>query len=123
MEADNEAVEAISEILARVAPGGVSVEPGFDLVEDGLGARIDPNRPSTIRAYVPARDQAAADRAVTTVTEALGHLQAFGLRPIGDLQTTVVDEADWAEAWKVHFHVLRLGRRLVIKPSWRRHAR
>jgi ribosomal protein L11 methyltransferase len=123
VEADNEAVEAVSEILARVAPGGVSVEPGFDLVEDGLGARIDPNRPATIRAYVPARDQAAADRAVATVTDALGHLQAFGLRPIGDLRTTVVDEADWAEAWKVHFHVLRLGRRLVIKPSWRRHAR
>jgi ribosomal protein L11 methyltransferase len=58
---------------------------------------------------------------VATVTEALGHLQAFGLRPIGDLRTSVVDEADWAEAWKAHFHVIRLGRRLVIKPSWRRH--
>jgi ribosomal protein L11 methyltransferase len=123
VEADTEAVEAVSEILARVAPAGISVEPGFDLVEDGLGARIDANRPATIRAYVPARDQAAADRAVATVTDALGHLQAFGLRPIGDLRTTVVDEANWAEAWKVHFHVLRIGRRLVIKPSWRRHAR
>ena len=44
MDADTEAVDAVSEILARVAPGGVSVEPGFELVEDGLGARIDPNR-------------------------------------------------------------------------------
>jgi ribosomal protein L11 methyltransferase len=123
VEADIEAVEAVSEILARVAPGGTSVEPGFDLVEDGLGARIDPARPATIRAYVPARDQAAADRAVALVTEALGHLQAFGLRPIGDLKTSVVDEADWAEAWKAHFHVLRVGRRIVIKPSWRRHRR
>ena len=51
VEADIEAVEAVSEILARVAPGGTSVEPGFDLVEDGLGARIDPSRPATIRAY------------------------------------------------------------------------
>jgi ribosomal protein L11 methyltransferase len=121
VEADIEAVEAVCEILARVAPGGTSVEPGFELVEDGLGARIDTARPATIRAYVPARDQAAADRAVALVTEALGHLQAFGLRPIGDLRTSVVDEADWAEAWKTHFHVIRLGRRLVIKPSWRRH--
>ena len=121
VEADIEAVEAVSEILARVAPGGTSVEPGFDLVEDGLGARIDPSRPATIRAYVPALDRAAADRAVAIVSEALGHLQAFGLRPIGDLRTTIVDEADWAEAWKAHFPVMRLGRRLVIKPSWRRH--
>ncbi len=123
VEADIEAVEAVSEILARVAPGGTSVEPGFDLVEDGLGARIDPARPATIRAYVPALDRAESDRAVALVTEALGHLQAFGLRPIGDLRTTIVDEADWAEAWKAHFHVLRIGRRIVIKPSWRRHHR
>ena len=121
--ADGEAVEAVTEILSRVAPGGTTVEPGFELVDEGLGARIDPNRPATIRAYVPALDQAAANRAIATVEEALGHLQAFGLRPIGDLQTSVVDEADWAEAWKAHFHVIRLGRRLVIKPSWRRHRR
>jgi ribosomal protein L11 methyltransferase len=123
VEADHEAVEAVSEILGRVAPGGTSVEPGFDLTEDGLAARIDTNRPATIRAHVPALDRAAAERAVATVTEALGHLQAFGLRPIGDLRTRLVDEADWAEAWKAHFHVLRIGRRLVIKPSWRGHRR
>ena len=34
-----------------------------------------------------------------------------------------VDEADWAEAWKAHFPVLRVGRRLVIRPTWRRHRR
>jgi ribosomal protein L11 methyltransferase len=123
VEADLEAVEAVGEILARVAPGGVSVEPGFELVDEGLGARLDPTRPATIRAYVPALDAAAAERATKTVADALGHLQAFGLRPIGDLRTRVVDEADWAEAWKEHFHVLHLGRRLVIKPSWRRHHR
>jgi ribosomal protein L11 methyltransferase len=123
VEADLEAVEAVSEILARVAPGGTSVEPGIDLVDDGLGAHIDPSRPATIRAYVPAGDAAAAARAAATVDEALGHLQAFGLRPIGELRTRVVDEAAWAEAWKSHFNVLHLGRRLVIKPSWRRHRR
>lgn len=123
VEADGEAVEAVSEILSRVAPGGTSVEPGFELVEDGLGARIDPNLPATIRAYVSALDRTAAEHAAATVSEALGHLQAFGLRPIADLRTRIVDESDWAEAWKAHFHVLRLGRRLVIKPSWRRHRR
>ena len=121
MVADVEAVEAVSEILGRVAPGGTSVEPAFELVDEGLGARIDPTRPSIVRAYVPARDPAAAERAVAEATSALGHLQAFGLRPIGELTTRVVHEADWAEAWKAHFPVLRVGRRLVIKPTWRRH--
>jgi ribosomal protein L11 methyltransferase len=123
VEVDPEAVEAVSEILSRVAPGGVSVEPGFELVDEGLGARIDPTRPATIRAHVPAFDDAEIRRATATVEEALGHLQAFGLRPIGDLQTRVVEEADWAEAWKEHFHVLHLGKRLVVKPSWRKHHR
>ncbi|HUQ44943.1 MAG TPA: 50S ribosomal protein L11 methyltransferase [Candidatus Limnocylindria bacterium] len=123
VEADSEAVEAVSEILSRVAPGGVSVEPGFELVEDGLGARIDPNRAATIRAYVPVLDAAGTRQAVATVSEALGHLQAFGLRPIGDLVTREVDEADWAEAWKDHFHVLHVGKRIVVKPSWRKHKR
>jgi ribosomal protein L11 methyltransferase len=123
VEADVEAVEAISEILGRAAPGGTSVEPGFDLVDDGLGARIDPTRPAIVRAYLPARDRAQAERVAAEVAEALGHLQAFGLRPIGELQTRLVDEADWAEAWKAHFPVLRVGRRLVIRPTWRRHHR
>ncbi len=118
VEADAEAVEAVAEILSRVAPGGVAVEPTFELVEDGLGARLDPTRPAIVRAYVPA---AQADGATVAVDAALGHLRAFGLRPIGELQTRVVDEADWAAAWRSHFPVLRIGRRIVVKPTWRRH--
>ena len=121
VEADLEAVEAVSEILGRVARGGTSVEPGFELVDEGLGARVDPARPAVVRGYVPAHDRAAADAAAAEVAEALGHLQAFGLRPIGELRTRVIHEADWAEVWKAFFPVLRVGRRLVIRPTWRRH--
>src|SRR4051794_41778634 len=60
VEADPEAVEAVSEILGRVASGGASVEPAFELVDEGLAARLDPSRPAGIRAYVPARDAGAA---------------------------------------------------------------
>jgi ribosomal protein L11 methyltransferase len=123
VEADVEAVEAVSEILGRAAPGGTSVEPAFELVDEGLGARLDPSRPAIVRAYIPARDRAAAERVAAEVAEALGHLQAFGLRPIGELQTRIVEEADWADAWKAYFPVMRVGRRLVIRPTWRRHRR
>ena len=121
VEADLEAVEAVSEILGRVASGGTSVEPAFDLVDEGLGARVDPTRPAVVRGYVPAAVPGAAEAAAAQVAEALGHLQAFDLRGIGDLQTRIVHEADWAEAWKAFFPVLRVGRRLVIRPTWRRH--
>src|SRR3954470_9734693 len=120
VEADTEAVEAVAEILSRVAPGGTTVEPAFELVEEGLAARIDARRPAIVRGYVSELGDTTA--AVRHVEEALGHLQAFGLRPIGELRTRWVDEADWAEAWKAHFPVMRIGRRIVIKPTWREHV-
>jgi ribosomal protein L11 methyltransferase len=125
VEADPEAVEAVSEILGRVASGGTTVEPAFDLVDEGLGARIDATRPAVVRGYVPAGDGsagAAADAAAAQVAEALGHLQAFGLRQIGELRTRTVQEADWADTWKAFFPVMRIGRRLVIRPTWREHT-
>lgn len=119
MEADQEAVEAVSEILGRVCAGGVSVELPFDLLDEGLSTRVDPARPAVVRGYLPGRDRTTVRGAVAAVRRELGHLQAFDLRPIGELQTSVVHESDWAEAWKSHFPVLHVGRRLVICPTWR----
>jgi ribosomal protein L11 methyltransferase len=106
--ADIEAVEAVSEILTRYAPGGTSVEPGFRLTDEGLGAVIDASKPATVRAYMSGLDPAGVRAAIAYASVALGHLQAFGLRPIGELRTRLVREADWAEAWKSHFPVLRV---------------
>ncbi len=118
---DPEAVEAVSEILSRAAPGGVSVEPSFSLVDEGLGASVDLTRPATVRAYLPARDARTARESVAQVERWLGHLQAFGLREIGELRTQVIRESDWATTWKRHVQVMRIGRRIVIRPTWRRH--
>lgn len=123
VSADHEAVEAVSEILARAAPGGTSVEPAFELVEEGLAARVDLARPAQVRAHLPVLDPAAVRLAVDRADRELGHLQAFGLRPIGEIQARLVREEDWANAWKRHFPVLRVGQRIVIRPTWRRHRR
>ena len=50
------------EILARAAPGGTSVEPAFELVEEGLAARVDLARPAMVRAHLPILDPAAVAR-------------------------------------------------------------
>jgi len=111
----------VSEILARVSPSGILVEPAFELVDEGLAAREDPSRPVVVRAYMPAADGPGARTALRDVRRSLGHLQAFGLRPIGALQTRRVTETDWLTPWRRHFPVIRVGRRIVIRPSWRRH--
>lgn len=117
--ADQEAVEQVSEILSRVCTGGVSVEAPFVVSDEGLSARVDTTRPAIVRGYVSAEDAGVVDAAIASVERDLGHLQAFGIRPIAELQTRLVHEEDWAEAWKEHFPVMRVGRRMVIQPTWR----
>jgi len=119
IEVDQEAAEAVSEILSRAASGGVSVEQPFTTEQEGLAATPILDAPVTLRAYLPAIDRTAAERAIAQTRERLGHLTVFELRPIGELQVREVHEEDWASAWKEHFPVMRLGRRIVIKPTWR----
>jgi ribosomal protein L11 methyltransferase len=121
VDADPEAVEAVSEILSRVATGGVSVEQPFTTEQEGLAAVLIDGAPAIVRGYLPALDAVAADTAVAATRERLGHLSAFGLRPIGELVVAAVHEEDWATAWKEHFPVMRIGRRIVIRPTWREH--
>ncbi len=40
------------------------------------------------------------------------------LEPLGDLIVKEVPEQDWQDSWKAHFHLLKIGSRMVIKPSW-----
>jgi ribosomal protein L11 methyltransferase len=90
-------------------------------VDEGLGAVPRPGGSAVLKAWLPAIERVAAEVAIDTVRRDLGHLQAFGLRPIGELEVRPVHEEEWATAWKSHFPVLRIGRRLVIRPTWRRH--
>lgn len=116
VEADVEAVEAVSEILGRVAAGTI-VQPAR-LVrdpDDELAVREDPSGGYAVVAHIA--DDAAASTAVEATERALWHLQAFGLREVGALQVRSVADADWAEAWKEHYVPQRVGR-LVVVPSW-----
>ena len=41
------------------------------------------------------------------------------LEPLGELAfKDLSEDEDWRENWKAHFSLLRVGRRLVIKPTW-----
>jgi hypothetical protein len=95
VEADVEAVEAVSEILGRLGRGSV-IEP-LRLVADAAdeqALRADPAAGYRVTAYVPDDMEAAA--AVDRTERALWHLQAFDLRPMSALAVTSVDDADRA---------------------------
>jgi ribosomal protein L11 methyltransferase len=113
---DNEAIEAVSEIFGRLGRGS-AVRPTRLIRDphDELSAREDPSAPYEITVHLP--DDAAAPAAVEATERALWHLQAFGLRPVGDLTVRAVDDADWTDAWKAGYVPQRIGR-VVIVPSW-----
>jgi ribosomal protein L11 methyltransferase len=116
VEADVEAVEAVSEILGRVA-AGTTVQPTRLIRDAGdeLVAREDPTAPFVVTAHVV--DGPDAHDAVDSTERALWHIQAFGLRPVGQLQVRRVDDTEWTDAWKRHYVAQRIGR-VVIVPSW-----
>ncbi|HEY7526507.1 MAG TPA: 50S ribosomal protein L11 methyltransferase [Candidatus Limnocylindria bacterium] len=116
VEADAEAVEAVSEILGRLGHGA-AVRPTRLLRDAGdeLSVREDPTAPYELTAHVP--DDPAARVAIQGTERALWHLQAFGLRPVGELHVRPVDERDWTEGWKAGYAPQRIGRLLIV-PSW-----
>jgi ribosomal protein L11 methyltransferase len=116
VEADVEAVEAVSEVLGRVA-AGTAVRPMRLIRDPGdeLSARVDSSAPYEVTAHIP--DDPAAGAAVEATERALWHLQAFGLRPVGNVRVRSVDDADWLERWKDGYEPQRVGR-VVIVPSW-----
>jgi ribosomal protein L11 methyltransferase len=113
---DNEAIEAVSEILGRVSQGS-AVRPTRLIRDpaDELSAREDPSAPYEIVAHIP--EDEAAPALVDSTERALWHLQAFGLRPVGELRVRSVDDADWTDAWKAGYVAQRIGR-VVVVPSW-----
>jgi ribosomal protein L11 methyltransferase len=107
--ADNEAAEAVAEVLSRYVYRGVVIEAG----PAGWNAG-----PVVVRAYLPADDQLEASK--RRIKEALGHLDR--IRPVSVPTFRPVADEDWAEAWKERLDVLHVGRHVVIRPSWRDYA-
>jgi ribosomal protein L11 methyltransferase len=44
--------------------------------------------------------------------------ESFGENPAAFLDATEITDSGWAEKWKEHFRARKVGRRIVIKPSW-----
>ncbi len=106
---DAEGAEAAAALLNELVSGGAVIEQTL-LSESGQ--LMDPARAFTVRAFFSSDDREQLERAHV----ALWHLGQ--LRAMGAPQTRELAEEDWAEAWKKHYTILHIGKRLVIKPSW-----
>jgi ribosomal protein L11 methyltransferase len=116
---DAEAVESVAELFAQYGFNqGVAIEEAFTQDPDGDNFAVDPSKPVTVRTFLNAADVEPAK--IETIRVALWHLGRIGT--IGELRVTELAEEDWANAWKAHYSVHRVGRRVLVRAPWHDYA-
>lgn len=116
VDVDNESVEAVTELFGRYGfNNGVAIDEPYVQDQDGDNLGIDTDKPFTVHTYVAEEN---FDPAI--IEELRQGLYFLGqLRGVSDVRVTNLQEQDWANAWKEHFQVHRIGERVVIRPPWR----
>jgi ribosomal protein L11 methyltransferase len=121
----SEAIEAVSELLMRLGAAGVAVEDPEDWTrakENPYGEWYDLTEEVKfeevrVKGYFPELIDTSAVR--EDMAKELANFTEYGLDPgAGDIVSRVVDEEDWANAWKQFFKPVRVTEGLTIKPTW-----
>lgn len=109
---DGEGAEAVAEVLRPFA-----YNDGVVLEQLGDATSLDPTALEpfvTVKIYVPEEQDTPALR--RRIEEILYH---YGrLYPIPPPTFRELQEQDWANAWKEHYHPFRIGQRIWIQPTW-----
>src|SRR5512140_1150096 len=112
MTVNGELAEAVADVFARFAPGGVMTEQGVKFVDDeDLGTATGP---ITVRAYLPV-DEGLEDRR-QKLEEALYYLGR--IEPLPAAAFKPIADQNWMESWKQHYRPIPIGERLLILPAW-----
>ncbi|MDK2933347.1 MAG: ribosomal protein methyltransferase [Clostridiales bacterium] len=127
-----EASEAVTGIMYDMGVGGLYVEDprdilenerqpsDWDYLEDAL-KNIDPNQ-VTIRAYLSAIATDEMDvhyhEKIALLQEKLKNIRKYFDIGKGEIQVSEVFEKDWANNWKKYYKPVKVGEKVVIKPTW-----
>ena len=75
----------------------------------------------TVTGSLPVTDELSGK--INELMNHLDRLPEFGLSALVEgLTLRYAEDEDWANAWKQYFKPIKLGKRLVIKPSWEEYA-
>lgn len=122
-----EAVEAITNILYEQNVGGVSIEDpkdfkfqkkneyDWDFVEEEIfNSGYDG---VIIKTYITEERDVTED--VNLIKEKIQGLKDFGI-DIGEaiVELSQVDEQDWANEWKNYYKPTKVGKNVLVKPTW-----
>ncbi|WP_127532308.1 50S ribosomal protein L11 methyltransferase [Paenibacillus kobensis] len=121
-----EVVEAIADYLHEAGAGGVAIEESGSLNrprDTRLGQWYDrplndiPEGEAVIQGYFA--EEMDMEPLVEAIQPFIAGLREFDLDP-GEFKVSLkmVDEEDWADAWKKYFKPMRVSERLTIRPTW-----
>ncbi|HEY5594315.1 MAG TPA: 50S ribosomal protein L11 methyltransferase [Nitrospiria bacterium] len=112
VECDPAAGDAVAERIGPYGEGGAAVasqpEGAARLSDDPVSSSV------RVMIYLPA---ALWDRKRPQIERMLQDLRKE--YPISDVRTRELTEEDWTEQWKKGYTIRKIGRRLVIVPSWK----
>ncbi len=110
---NGEMAEAVADVLARFAPGGVVIES--TAIQHAW--TYDPGAPSgplRVVAYLDADENLEDTRA--RLEQNLGYLNMISPLPTPEYKT--IQEQNWMEAWKDRYRPIEIGEKLIILPAW-----
>ena len=123
----HEAEEVTAEILREAgARNGVAIEDPvlYETVRKSLPFELCDPLPEetdlsvvTVTAYYP-EDEELQKRLQRIEAELTAVEKRIGRFRIGPTLFRKVSETDWSDEWKQYFHVTRVGKHIVVKPSW-----
>lgn len=109
---DGEMAEAVAEVLTRYVSGGVVISStAIEADPEDVGRVVGPLK---VAAYLPDDENLETTR--QKIEEGLYYLGR--IRSLPQAVFTPIQETNWVESWKEHYHPIPLGQRLIILPSW-----
>ena len=122
-----EAVETVSSILYDVGVGGLVIEDPNDIIMKTQNEEdwdyIDPSLVENVfegvivKGYFPESED-LIDK-IDLIKQNIEKIPQYNLdKGLGEVTTSEVFEEDWAHGWKKYYKPKKIGKNIVIKPSW-----
>jgi len=121
-----EAEDAVVDLFYESGAQGVAIEdygnlqliqkdPTVNYIDESI-LNTDPNQ-SIIRGYF--NETLNCDACVHQLLEGIKKLPTYGLNPGScEMAIKTIQEEDWANSWKEYYKPTKIGKQIVIKPTW-----
>jgi len=124
-----EAVEAVANVLYDAGVSGVVIEDPYDIISVNSDekswdyvdeALIDLEQGAVVKGYIP--ESSGIVEKIDSIKQSITALPEFGLNiGTGEVSILEVNEEDWSTSWKKYYKPTKIGKNIVIKPTWEKY--